>query len=122
MSGFVSFVGAGPGDIGLITEKGIRRLKSADVVLYDRLANPRLLRFTKPDCRLVYCGKPPDRHVMRQDMINRALTDFALQGLQVVRLKGGDPSVFGRVGEEAKALKEAGIEYEIVPGVTASVA
>lgn len=122
MSGFVSFVGAGPGDIGLITEKGIHRLKSADVVLYDRLANPRLLRYTKPDCRLVYCGKLPDRHVMRQEMINSALADYALQYLKVVRLKGGDPSVFGRVGEEAKALKEAGIEYEIVPGVTASVA
>ncbi|MBB5174033.1 uroporphyrinogen-III C-methyltransferase [Texcoconibacillus texcoconensis] len=122
MRGFVSFVGAGPGDLGLMTEKGIQSLRKADVVLYDRLANPRLLRNTKADCEFIYCGKLPKRHVIRQELINQSLIDYALQGLHVVRLKGGDPSVFGRVGEEAEALEDAGVQYEIIPGVTSSVA
>lgn len=122
MNGFVSFVGAGPGDIGLITEKGIRCIERADVILYDRLVNPRLLRYANDNCEFIYCGKLPNRHVMRQEMINAALVEYALKGLRVVRLKGGDPSVFGRVGEEAEAVKEANIKYEIVPGVTSSIA
>lgn len=120
--GFVSFVGAGPGDIGLITEKGSRCLREADVVLYDRLANPRLLRVVKDDCELIYCGKLPDRHVMRQDKINERLIETAKMGKKVVRLKGGDPAIFGRVGEEAQALEAEGIGYQIVPGVTSSIA
>lgn len=122
MLGFVSFVGAGPGDLGLMTEKGSRCIQKADVVLYDRLANPRLLRLTKDDCQLIYCGKLPDRHVMRQETINETLIEMAQKGKLVVRLKGGDPAVFGRVGEEAEALQMKRIGYEIVPGVTSSIA
>lgn len=122
MKGFVSFIGAGPGDLGLITEKGSRCLREADVVLFDRLANPRLLRITKENCQLIYCGKLPDRHVMRQEKINETLLEMALMDKQVVRLKGGDPAVFGRVGEEADALQNEGIGYDIVPGVTSSIA
>lgn len=122
MNGFVSFVGAGPGAKELITEQGSRRLKEADVILYDRLVNPRLLRSTKNSCELIYCGKLPTQHLMRQEQINETLVEHAAAGKKVVRLKGGDPSIFGRVGEEAKALHERGIEYEIVPGITASIA
>ncbi|MDU1847876.1 MAG: uroporphyrinogen-III C-methyltransferase [Niallia nealsonii] len=120
--GYVAFVGAGPGDIGLITNKGIECLKKADVVLYDRLANPRLLRFTSKDCTFIYCGKLPNNHIMRQEKINETLVEEALKGKYVVRLKGGDPSVFGRVGEEAEAITKYDIPFEIVPGVTSSIA
>ncbi|WP_416149915.1 uroporphyrinogen-III C-methyltransferase [Salipaludibacillus sp. HK11] len=122
MLGYVSFVGAGPGDLGLVTEKGIRCLREADVVLYDRLANPRLLRVIKADCQLIYCGKLPDRHMMRQDKINETIIEKARIGKKVVRLKGGDPAVFGRVGEEAGACQMEGIGYDIVPGITSSIA
>lgn len=122
VTGFVSFVGAGPGDAGLITEKGKQRLREADVILYDRLANPRLLRLTKKSCTLIYCGKLPTKHLMKQEQINAALVEYALLGKEVVRLKGGDPSIFGRVGEEAAALQKHDITYEIVPGVTSSIA
>ncbi|MCM3397719.1 uroporphyrinogen-III C-methyltransferase [Oceanobacillus profundus] len=120
--GIVSFVGAGPGDIGLITTKGLECLKQADIILYDRLANPRLLRFAKQSCAFIYCGKLPNRHIMRQENINQSLVQFAKQGKYVVRLKGGDPSVFGRVGEEAEELAASDIPYEIVPGITSSIA
>ena len=120
--GYVAFVGAGPGDIGLITDKGIECLKKADVVLYDRLANPRLLRYTKNDCSFIYCGKLPNNHIMRQEKINATLVEEALKGKYVVRLKGGDPSVFGRVGEEAEAISTYNIPFEIVPGITSSIA
>ncbi|WP_231686745.1 uroporphyrinogen-III C-methyltransferase [Bacillus sp. JCM 19034] len=119
--GYVYLVGAGPGDIRLMTMKGMQSLKIADVVLYDRLVNPLLLEFTKPDCELVYCGKLPDRHTLRQEAIQDLLVSYAEQGKVVVRLKGGDPSVFGRVGEEAAELENAGIRYEIVPGITAGI-
>ncbi|GKU81957.1 uroporphyrinogen-III C-methyltransferase [Niallia sp. NCCP-28] len=120
--GHVAFVGAGPGDIGLITQKGLECLSKADVVLYDRLANPRLLRYTKNHCEFVYCGKLPNNHIMRQEKINESLIYYALKGKYVVRLKGGDPSVFGRVGEEAEAVAKQAIPFEIVPGITASIA
>lgn len=120
--GFISFVGAGPGDIGLITKKGLECLKQADVILYDRLANPRLLRYAKQSCEFIYCGKLPNRHIMRQEKINQSLVQLAKQGKYVVRLKGGDPSVFGRVGEEAEELVASDIPYEIVPGITSSIA
>src|SRR6476660_66790 len=107
--GKVFLVGAGPGDIGLITVKGLEAIKQADVILYDRLANPKLLDFASVDCELIYCGKLPDRHFLRQENINELLVEKALEGKQVVRLKGGDPGVFGRVGEEAEALVYAGI-------------
>lgn len=121
-NGIVYFVGAGPGDPGLLTIKGKQALEEADVILYDRLANPKLLEFASPDCQFIYCGKLPDRHFMKQKEINALLVEKALNGLTVVRLKGGDPSVFGRVGEEADALHEHGIRYEMVPGITSGIA
>lgn len=122
MNGYVYLVGAGPGDEGLITKKAIECLKKADIVLYDRLLNPNLLRYTKPTCELVYCGKMPTNHIMRQEKINAHLIQSAKDGKIVVRLKGGDPSIFGRVGEEASALVAENIPYEIVPGITSSIA
>ncbi|WP_353625858.1 SAM-dependent methyltransferase [Bacillus sp. JCM 19041] len=94
MSGTVYLVGAGPGDKGLISAKGLKLLQEADVVLYDRLVNPLLLEETKPHADLQYAGKLPDRHVLRQEVIHDELVRHALQGKNVVRLKGGDPSVF----------------------------
>lgn len=119
--GYVYLVGAGPGDIRLITVKGQQCLELADVVLYDRLVNPLLLEKTKPGAELVYCGKLPDRHLLRQEAINDLLVKYALEGKIVVRLKGGDPSVYGRVGEEAAELEKFEIDYEIVPGITAGI-
>ena len=122
MNGYVYLVGAGPGDEGLITKKAIECLKRADIVLYDRLLNPFFLSYTKQTCELMYCGKMPKNHIMRQEMINAHLLQFAKEGKIVVRLKGGDPSIFGRVGEEAETLAAANIPYEIVPGITSSIA
>ncbi|CAM4041036.1 uroporphyrinogen-III C-methyltransferase [Mesobacillus thioparans] len=115
-------VGAGPGDVQLITVKGLEAIKKAEVILYDRLANPKLLDYAPSDCELIYCGKLPDRHVLRQEMINDLLVAKVLEGKIVVRLKGGDPGVFGRVGEEAAALAENGLSFEIVPGITSGIA
>ncbi|MFE8699242.1 uroporphyrinogen-III C-methyltransferase [Cytobacillus sp. FJAT-54145] len=115
-------VGAGPGDIGLITVKGLEAIKSADVILYDRLANPKLLDFASSDAELIYCGKLPHRHILRQEAINDLLVSKALEGKIVVRLKGGDPGVFGRVGEEAEKLAAHDIPYEMVPGITSGIA
>ena len=114
-------VGAGPGDVQLITIKGLEAIKKAQVILYDRLANPKLLDYAPSDCELIYCGKLPDRHVLRQEMINDLLVAKVLEGKFVVRLKGGDPGVFGRVGEEAAALAENGLSFEIVPGITSGI-
>ncbi|MDM5186665.1 uroporphyrin-III C-methyltransferase [Bacillus sp. DX4.1] len=122
MNGYVYLVGAGPGDEGLITKKAIDCLKRADIVLYDRLLNQNLLGYTKPTCELIYCGKMPTNHIMRQEMINAHLLQSAKENKIVVRLKGGDPSIFGRVGEEAEALAAENIPYEIVPGITSSIA
>jgi uroporphyrinogen III methyltransferase/synthase len=121
-AGFVSLVGAGPGDPQLITVGGAARLAEADVVVYDRLANPALLAHARPDALLIYAGKLPDRHTLTQDEINAALVEHGRAGKRVVRLKGGDPFVFGRGGEEAEALIAAGIPFEVVPGVTSAVA
>lgn len=121
-NGKAYLVGAGPGDIQLITVKGMEAIKKAEVILYDRLANPQLLEFAQAECELIYCGKLPDRHVLRQEMINDLLVDKVLEGKIVVRLKGGDPGVFGRVGEEAEALAGHGLSYEVVPGITSGVA
>ncbi|WP_156178136.1 uroporphyrinogen-III C-methyltransferase [Bacillus sp. SA1-12] len=120
--GKVYLVGAGPGDRELITLKGIKTIKKAEVILYDRLVNPKLLEYAPANCELIYCGKLPNRHFMRQDEINHTLIEKALAGQTVVRLKGGDPSVFGRVGEEADALADKRIPYEIVPGITSGIA
>ncbi|SDI63987.1 uroporphyrinogen-III C-methyltransferase [Natribacillus halophilus] len=120
--GHVAIVGAGPGDPELVTEKGKALLADADVVVYDRLVHPLLLEHTKEDARRIYSGKIPRGHSMRQSTIQDMLMDFAQQGENVVRLKGGDPGVFAHLGEEAKALQAAGIPFEMVPGLTAGLA
>ena len=120
--GTVALVGAGPGDPGLITVRGLQCIESADVVLYDRLVDRRLLRAAGPSARLIDAGKTPGGGGRRQEEINRALVSEAREGRAVVRLKGGDPFVFGRGGEEAEALAEAGIPFEVVPGVTSAIA
>lgn len=120
--GKVYLVGAGPGDYRLITLKGLSCIKQADVIVYDRLADERLLRYAKPEAELVYVGKAASRHTVRQEDINRLLAERATAGDTVVRLKGGDPFVFGRGGEEALYLRQQGLAFEVVPGVTAAVA
>lgn len=120
--GKVYLVGAGPGDIGLITMKGMEAIRRAEVILYDRLVNSKLLEFASSDCELIYCGKLPNRHILRQETINELLIAKAQEGKTVVRLKGGDPGVFGRVGEEAAGLAENGIPYDMVPGITSGIA
>jgi uroporphyrinogen III methyltransferase/synthase len=117
----VYLVGAGPGDPGLITVKGMECIKKADVLVYDRLASSRLLTYTRPDAELIFVGKSPDRHVLKQHEINQVLVDKAKENKVVTRLKGGDPFVFGRGGEEAEVLLEHGIPFEIVPGITAAI-
>ncbi|MDQ0219115.1 uroporphyrinogen-III C-methyltransferase [Peribacillus cavernae] len=120
--GKVYLVGAGPGDPELITVKGLKCIQKADVILYDRLINEELLNYAKPDAELIYCGKLPDDHLLQQETINHFLVKYAKKGNVVTRLKGGDPFVFGRGGEEAEALAKHGIEFEIVPGITAGIA
>ncbi|WP_175637840.1 uroporphyrinogen-III C-methyltransferase [Metabacillus schmidteae] len=120
--GKVYLVGAGPGDRELITVKGREAIKKADVILYDRLVNFSLLDDAPAHCDLIYCGKLPTRHFMRQNEINATLVQKAMAGHTVVRLKGGDPSVFGRVGEEAEELALHQIPFEIVPGITSGIA
>ena len=116
--GKVYIVGAGPGDPELLTLKALRLIKSADVILYDRLINQEILLFAKPDCELVYVGKEDGKHTIEQEKINELLLRYAHTREVVVRLKGGDPFIFGRGGEEALFLAEHGIEFEVVPGVS----
>jgi uroporphyrinogen III methyltransferase/synthase len=115
-------VGAGPGDPGLLTVKGLRCLERAEVVVYDRLLDPSLLQAASASAERVFVGKERGRQALTQDEINQVLIDRARAGLEVVRLKGGDPFVFGRGGEEALALAQHGIPFEVVPGVTSPVA
>jgi len=115
-------VGAGPGDPGLITVKGLEILRRADVVVYDRLVSAALLEEAPPHAERVFAGKSAGRHHLPQDEINALLIRRARAGRTVVRLKGGDPFVFGRGGEECEALRAAGISFVVVPGVTAAVA
>jgi len=122
VKGIVYLVGGGPGDPGLMTLKGLDCVLKADVLVYDRLAGDGLLSQLSPQAEKIYVGKNPGSHTMEQDEINKLLVDKALKGKTVTRLKGGDPFVFGRGGEEAEALYNAGISYEIVPGVTSAVA
>ncbi|MDN5347789.1 MAG: uroporphyrinogen methyltransferase / synthase [Clostridia bacterium] len=120
--GKVYLIGAGPGDAGLLTIKGKRCLEKAEVVVYDRLVNPALLAYAPREAERIYAGKAPHRHAMLQEEINALLVEKARAGKIVARLKGGDPFIFGRGGEEALALAEAGIPFEVVPGVTSAVA
>ncbi|MTD42151.1 uroporphyrinogen-III C-methyltransferase [Erwinia sp. CPCC 100877] len=122
MMGKVYFVGAGSGDPELLTLKGKRVLESADVIIYDRLVQPVLLYLAKATARFIYSGKYPKNHILKQKTINQLLLEEGSQAQIVVRLKGGDPGIFGRVGEEIATLKNADISYEIVPGVTAASA
>ena len=120
--GTVYLVGAGPGDPDLITVKGRACLQQADVVIYDHLASAKLLRHTKPGAETIYVGKEHGSHTLPQDEMNKLLVEKARAGHMVVRLKGGHPFIFGRGGEEAEALAEAKIPFEIVPGITSAVA
>ena len=121
-SGKVYLVGAGPGDPGLITQKGLSCIQQADVIIYDYLASPILLKSASSQCEMIYVGKKGGDHTLSQDKINDLIIEKAKQGQTVTRLKGGDPFIFGRGGEEAEELVDAGIEFEIVPGVTSAIA
>jgi len=120
--GKVYLVGAGPGDAGLITLKGIRAIEIADCIVYDFHINPRLLTYARKDAEFIYAGKRGGHHEMTQDEINRVLVEKAKEGKIVCRLKGGDPFVFGRGGEEVEILAEEGIDFEIVPGISSVIA
>ena len=117
----VYLTGAGPGDMELLTIKALRVIQEADVIIYDRLANPDILEKAKSGCEFVYVGKEDGRHIMPQDDINETIYQSALKYENVVRLKGGDPFVFGRGGEEAAYLQERGIKFEIIPGITSAI-
>ena len=121
-SGKVALVGAGPGDEGLLTVRGMELIKQADCIVYDRLLNKRFLELTKDTCEKIYVGKENHHHTMKQDDINELLFEMAQEHELVVRLKGGDPYVFGRGGEEALFLNARGIGVEVVPGVSSAVA
>ena len=120
--GMVYIVGGGPGDPGLITVKGLQCLHRADVVLYDRLIAQELLTEVSPHTEMIDVGKEPKRHRRSQEEINALMIEKVRQGKIVVRLKGGDPFVFGRGGEECQALAEAGVPFEVVPGVSSAIA
>ena len=122
MNGRVTLLGAGPGNPELLTLIGKRRLNEADVVLYDRLIDPSLLAFTNNEAELIDVGKLPLHHKVKQSKINEMLVDYAKQGKKVVRLKAGDPYVFGRGGEEAQVLQQFGVNFEVIPGITSAIA
>lgn len=122
MAGLVSLVGAGPGDVELITVKGQKAIREADCILYDRLSSRELLDEVKPGCELIYVGKASHNHTMKQGEINRLLVEMSMKYEKTVRLKGGDVYVFGRGGEEGLYLKENGVPFEVVPGVSAAIA
>lgn len=119
--GKVYLTGAGPGDIELLTLKALRVIQEADVIIYDRLANPDILKEAKSGCEFVYVGKEDGRHIMPQDDINETIYQNALKYESVVRLKGGDPFVFGRGGEEAIYLYDRDIKFDIIPGITSAI-
>ena len=122
MTGIVYLIGAGPGDPKLITVKGRECIEQADVIVYDYLADSHLLKWAKLEAELVYVGKRCRNHTMKQEDINALLVERGQQGKIVARLKGGDPLVFGRGGEEAMALREGNVPFEFVPGVTSAIA
>ena len=121
MAGKVYLTGAGPGDVELLTLKAARVIKEADVIIYDRLANPEILKMAKDGCRFVYVGKEDGKHTLPQDQINEVIYQEALKSDVVCRLKGGDPFVFGRGGEEGAYLHERGVEFEVIPGITSAI-
>jgi uroporphyrinogen III methyltransferase / synthase len=118
----VYLVGAGPGDPGLITVKGLECIETAEVIIYDYLAAPALLNHAPANAELIYVGKKGGDHTLSQDEINALIVEKATAGFRVCRLKGGDPFIFGRGGEEAEVLVAKGIPFEVVPGVTSAVA
>jgi uroporphyrinogen III methyltransferase/synthase len=120
--GKIYLVGAGPGGLGLVTLRAKECVERADVIVYDHLANPEMLAWARDEAEIIYAGKRAGEHALSQDEINSLLVEKARAGKQVVRLKGGDPFVFGRGAEEAKAIVDAGIEFEIVPGITSAIA
>ncbi|WP_320036105.1 uroporphyrinogen-III C-methyltransferase [Halarcobacter sp.] len=121
MESKVYLTGAGPGDIELLTVKALKVIQTADVIIYDKLANPEILKEAKKDVETIFVGKEKGFHRVPQDEINEIIYQCALKYKNVVRLKGGDPFVFGRGGEEALYLKERGIKFEIIPGVTSAI-
>src|SRR5437588_9346756 len=120
--GWVYLVGAGPGDPGLVTLRAKECIERADVVVYDHLANAESLSWAREDAEIIYAGKKANEHTLSQEEINKLLIEKGRAGKEVVRLKGGDPFVFGRGAEEAKAIVDAGIAFEIVPGITSAIA
>src|SRR5260370_42373553 len=121
-TGKVYLVGAGPGDLGVVTLRAKECIERADVIVYDHLANPEMLGWARDDAEIIYAGKKAGEHALSQEEINKLLVEKARAGKEVARLKGGDPFVFGRGAEEAKAGVDDGIRFEIVPGMTASIA
>ncbi len=121
-SGICYLVGAGPGDLGLVTLRAKECIERADVLVYDALSNPELVQWTKPGCEKIAVGKRANDHTLPQDEINALIVKKTKSGLTVVRLKGGDPMIFGRGGEEAAELAAAGVAFEIVPGISSSIA
>src|SRR6185437_9830610 len=120
--GKVYLVGAGPGDLGLVTLRAKECVERADVIVYDSLANPEMLGWARADAEIIYAGKRAGEHTLSQSEINELLVSKAREGKLVVRLKGGDPFIFGRGAEEAQAISGAGLRFETVPGISSAVA
>lgn len=118
----VYLTGAGPGDVELLTLKAVKAIQNADILIYDRLVNPEILELAKKECELIYVGKEDKKHTLPQEDINELIYQASLKYENVVRLKGGDPFVFGRGAEEALYLKQRGIQFEIIPGITSAIA
>ncbi|RZV16004.1 uroporphyrinogen-III C-methyltransferase [Aliarcobacter butzleri] len=118
----VYLTGAGPGDVELLTLKAVKAIQNADILIYDRLVNPEILELAKKECELIYVGKEDKKHTLPQEDINELIYQASLKYENVVRLKGGDPFVFGRGAEEALYLRQRGIKFEIIPGITSAIA